>query len=197
MIAILAFGLLGIVQVNNPEFNVVGVPSGAVVQQITPASDIIFGASIPSYSENGILLFVLFFLLGIDAYLCSKFIKDPKMALIVFFMIALLVVSVLMGILWASIHSIVYGNSEAKTFATFIFGTIGSIITILSGTFIGWLVWHFFNNFFIKLTEFVTLKEDIILISLVIWAIVFLIYVSIEFLAYRHRKKKRSGSSDE
>jgi len=198
IIFILVFGLLGILQVQNPNLNVVGVPSGgAVEQQITPTSDIIFGSSIPSFSENGVLLFVSFFLLGITAFLCARFIRDKKIALLTYFIVGILFISLMMAFSWGSIHGVVYGSSEAKMLATQIFGGLGFILTLLFGIGIIWMIWHFFNNFFIKLTEFVTMKEDIILIALVIWGILFLVYIIAEFLFWRRRKKKRQNSISE
>ena len=62
--------------------------------------------------------------------------------------------------MWASLHSIVYGNSEAKWFATLVFGWLGSLMVILSGIFVWWFVWHFFNNFLIKLGQVIQVKEE-------------------------------------
>ena len=150
VLSVLLFGTIGLVQVANPEFNVVGVPSGQqLAQQITAGSDIIFGSAIPSVAENGFLLFILFFLLGVTAYFTSKYIKDRKTQLFVFFAIAILLIAPLMGVFWMSIHSIIYGNSEASLLATFIFGFLGSLTVILLGLFIPWLVWHFMNNMFV------------------------------------------------
>jgi len=191
IIAILIFGVLGIVQVVNPKFNVVGVPQAQLKQQITATSDIAFGSGIPSFSENGVLFFVLFFLLGVDAYLCSRLIKDKETALVVFFMIALLVISPLMGLGWMSFHSIVYGNSEASMLATFIFGWLGSTMTILTGLFIFWFIWHFFNNLFIKLAELVTVKEDIIFIAIIVLGLIALFWIIIEVWLYLRKRKKR------
>jgi len=190
-IAIIIFGVFGLMLTMNPELTVVGVPPKAVeLQQITPTSDVIFGAGIPSIAENGVLLFILFFLEGIVAYLCAKYIKDKKTALLVFFTIVFLVICPIVSAIWSSWHSIVYGNSDASLMATFVFAYIGTLLTVLTGIFIYWLVFHFANNFFIKLSEIVTIKEDILFIGAIIWILFTIAYISWEFYFYKRKKKK-------
>jgi len=192
IIGILLFGAYGILQTTNPNLNVVGVPSGQpLAQEITVGSDIIFGSAIPSISENGVLLFVLFLLLGVDAYFTSKFIKNKGLALAVFFIIAFLVVCPIVSTGWMTYHGHLYGNSQAKSQATWIFAYGGSALTILFGVFIFFLLFHFFNNLFIKLAEAITLKEDIIFIAAILLGILFLLWVIIEVLLFVRRRKKR------
>lgn len=182
IIAFLIFGLLGILQIIFPLLNVAGVPQTA--QQITTASDVLFGAGLPSFSENGWLAFTFFLGLGIIAYFTSKF----KAPLWVYFFLGF-ILCFIMGGLWAGYHSIVYGNSDAKIFATFIFGTVGSAITLLTGTFIYWLVWHFMNNFILKILPYVSIKEDLILILIVVWVLTFILYITFELYLRKRRLK--------
>lgn len=186
LISILFFGTLGIFQIFFPQLSISGVPQA---QQITTASDIFFGAGLPSFAENGTLLFILSLLSGINAFLCAKFIKDKRTAMIVFFMVALLFIAPLMGLGWMQYHSLVYGNSEADLMATFIFGWLGATITILTGICFFWLIWHFINNLTIKLIELATFKEDIALISGLILFVILVIYIWFEV---RTAKKKKS-----
>lgn len=192
VIAILMFGFLGILQISNPALNVVGVPTQEL-QQITVGSDIIFGSVIPAFSENGTFLFVLFFLAGVVAYLTSKYIKDKKMAKLVFFMVAIVILAPLMGLFWRSFHNIVYGSSDASLRAAFLFGTIGTWLTIFTGIFVFWLMWHFFNNLFIKLLSSIAIREDIKFIAIISWVALLLLWISVEFLGYRWRKRGGGG----
>lgn len=185
----LFFGALGILQISHPYLSVSGVPS--TPQQISTASDVIFGASVPSFAENGLLLFVFFLLLGVDAYLCSRFIKNDKIALLVFFIIGFLVLSPAMGLFWASLHNIVYGDSDVQWFATFLFGWLGSSITLLFANFIFFLQWHFFNNFFLKLGKLISTHEDLIFVAWAIWGFLFIATFVVEYYLYKRRKKKR------
>jgi len=183
IIALLFFGLLGIIQVNVPQLAVTGVPK--TPQQITATSDVLFGAGLPSFSENGWLCFTFFLLLGIWAYVCSKL----KLGLGVFFTIGFIIICPLMGLLWMGYHSIVYGASEAALFATFMFGMLGSMITLLTASFIYWLVWHFMNNFILKILPYVELKEDLVVILAVVWVILLISYIFIEIYLYKRKHR--------
>jgi len=191
VVSTLMFGLLGIFQISNPSLNVVGVPVQEL-QQITVGSDIIFGSVIPAFSENGMFLIILFFLAGIIGYFTAKM-KDKKTAKLIFFLVCFLLLAPLMGFFWMSFHNIVYGNSDASLHAAFMFGTIGTWITILTGTFVPWLMWHFFNNLFIKLLSAIAVTEDIVFISIVSWIALFLFWITIEFFLYRSKKRKGGG----
>mgnify|MGYP001566013560 CR=1 FL=1 len=188
-ISILFFGLLSIMQIFFPQLNISGVPAGEVAQQISPTSDIIFGAGIPAIAENGALLFIFFFLLGINAYLCAKYIKDKKMRLWIFFLVGFLIICPLMGYLWMSYHSVVYSNSEAKLIATFVFGWLGSTITLATGIFFFFFMWHFMNNLIIKVLELATYREDIALIGILLWVGLLITYISIEVFFWKRKKR--------
>lgn len=189
MISLILFGYIGVLQLFFPQFIFADVPA----QQVSGASDVIFGSAIPSFTENGTLLFMLSFLSGILAFLCSKFIA-PKYgrntAIFVFFAVSILIIAPLMGLLWMSFHAIVYGNSEASLLATFAFGTIGSIITIVTGIFLFWFFWHLMNNGFKKIAEISTSNETVAILWIATLTLVTIIYVGIEIFIYRRSKKK-------
>jgi hypothetical protein len=187
--SIIIFGGLGLLQVVFPQLNVASVPH-AITQQISTGADIAFGAGIPTFAENGTVSFIFFFFLGINYYLCFKFIKDKKFAWLVFFTVTVLLICPLCAGIWLSIHNLVYSSSETAQQATFIFGLLGTVITILLGTMIPWGVWHFFNNFSVKLQELSTGNEDWIFFYGLIWVIFTVSTIIIEILLWRHRKKK-------
>lgn len=188
MICIIFFGIYGLLIVSSPNLSIAGVPH-KLPQQLSTSSDIIFGSALPSFAENGVLCLILFFLLGIPAYFCAK-LKDKKTALLVFFLLAIFIISPLVGLGWMSFHSIVYGNTEAGLFATFLFGTVGSILTISTGIFLFWFLWHFFNNLFLKLSEtFIAVSEDIYLFTILALVILLALWVTIEIMVYRKKKK--------
>lgn len=187
-LSVILFGIFGMFQLFYPQIAISGVPQTA--QQVTTTSDIVFGSGIPSIAENGALLFTLFFLLGLNAFLCTILIKDRKIRLLIFFMVAILFIAPLMGYIWTQYHSIVYGNSEAKQISTFIFGFAGTELTIFTGIAIWWLIWHFINNLVLKLLEVVSFKEDI---ALVFGFVLFIILLTYLFIEYRWYKKKEKG----
>jgi hypothetical protein len=186
IVSILIFGVYGIFLVANPQLSVSGVPQ-LQLQQVTLASEVAFQSFVPAFSENGLLFFVFMFLMGIDAYICAKFFKG---SIPIFFAIGFLI-CVLMGFFWGFLHIIVYGNSDASFFATVIFGFLGSLITLLTGIFIFWFIWHIMNNAMITLSEATAVKEDLILIFGIILFIIFVLWVGVELLL-RSRRKKQS-----
>ena len=188
VVATIFFMIYGLLIVSSPNLSIAGVPH-KLPQQLSTSSDIIFGSALPSFSENGVLCIILFFFLGILAYFTAK-LKDKKMALLVFFLLAIFIISPLMGLSWMSFHSIVYGNSEASLFATFLFGTVGSILTISTGIFLFWFLWHFFNNFFLKLSEtFIAVSEDIYLFTILALVILIALWITTEIIVYKRKKK--------
>lgn len=184
IIAILIFGTLGLVTALLG-FQFVAVPElGA--QQITPTTSVLLSAEPAATSETFTILFVFCLFLGELAWLVSKF----KLGKWTYFTIGALIISPMVGVLWAGFHNIVYGNNEAALFATFLFGTIGTLITLLSGTFIYFYVWHFMNNFFIELSKVTSSNEDVVFITIVILGSILFLWLGGEFLLSKYRKKK-------
>jgi hypothetical protein len=188
-ISILLFGILGFFMTFNPQLAVSGVPQTA--QQISTASDVIFGAGIPSIAENGSLLIILSILSGIVAYLTAKFIKNKEIRKPVFFTTALIFIAPLMGWIWMSFHRVVYGNSEASLLATFIFGWLGATLIILTGIFLFWFFWHLINNLVIKLLEVTPIGSDLAVIIGLIWFGILIVYIALEIFWARKRKKNK------
>jgi len=189
VISILFFGIYGMFLMNNPQIAVSGVPQ-LTLQQFTPTSEVIFGSFVPAVAENGTLMFLFFLFMGIVAYFTSKH-RFPKG---VYFGFGILV-CILMGLTWMSLHSIVYGNSDTSLIATFIFGFFGSFITLLTGIFIPWAVWHISNNAFRTLANLATVKNDVVLIVGVILFVITIIWIGIEI--YNHKRKKSNLSIPE
>jgi len=190
-LSILVFGALGIAQVAIPGLQVVGVPQ-IQTQQVTIASDVLFTSFVPAWAETMTILFVLFFLMGVIAYLTSKFLRDRGIQLAIFYLVGLTIAGLIIAFIWgAGIHRIVYGSSEVKTIASIIFGFVGSALTILTFTFIPFWIWHITNNVFARLSELVTINEDVIFIAIIIWIIFFFFYISAEVITYRIKRKLR------
>jgi hypothetical protein len=183
IISSLVFGAIGILQMST-QFSFVGVPQ--IQHQITPAAEVFFGAEPPAFSETITMILIFSLLMGFNAWFSSKL----KLGKLGYFGIALLI-CILMGFGWMGIHSIVYGNSEAALMATFVFGSMGSLMTLLSGSWIPWWNWHFFNNLFFKLNDVATIKEDVMFIAIIIWTFALTLYIGGE-IWWRSLKKKRT-----
>lgn len=194
LLSIILFGIFGVLLVANPGVSGSAIP--VTSQQVTPASDIIFGALIPASAENGNLMLSLLLLSGLNALFCFWIYKrtgDRKLALLLYFIISLVVVCSLMGLLWAGYHKIVYGNDDVSLFRTFVFGYLGSAITIITGIFIIWYFWHFFNNGVLKALQI--WSPDIVLIWLIVITALAIISLTIYeiYLLRRRRAGKVEG----
>ncbi|MFA5724394.1 MAG: hypothetical protein WC979_09130 [Candidatus Pacearchaeota archaeon] len=191
VVSIIAFGIYGLFLIGNPQLSVSGVPQ-LQLQQVTLISEIAFGSLVPAFAENGLLLFVLMTLMGIPAYICAKKIRN-QYGYPAFFAMGFLI-SILMGFFWGSLHTIVYGNSDASFWATVIFGIGGSLLTILFGNFIPWYVWHVINNAFISLSIAISSKEDLFIITLIGLFFITVVWVGIELFNRKRIKKKQQYS---
>ena len=194
VIAIIIFWGLGILQ-SAGGLSFTSVPDfGFGTQQVTKISSFVFAIEPPSWSETMTMLFIFSFLMGVVAYLTSKFLKDRNLQLLMFFTIGFLIICPLIGLGWMSFHSIVYGNSSASLFATFLFGWIGASLTLLTGTFLFWYLWHIGNNGFIELQDiFVATREDLFLFAIIGWISLIILYVSVEILIFRFKKRRQQG----
>lgn len=181
--SILFFSAFGVLILFNSQIALVGTPQLGF-QQVTPLSEIGFKALIPSWTENGVLIFFFQLFSGIGAYFISKKIKNKNLWFGWNFIMA-----IMMGFLWMGFHSIVYANSETSLISTFIFGFTGILATLLTGSCLPFFVYHFVNNTFLVLKSLVLVSEDLKFISIVIWVIITALTI---FIARQRRKNKKA-----
>ncbi len=176
------------------KFNLLGIPQG-VLQQITPLTKVIFTAEPPATAETGLMLIVLMLLMGINAYFCAKSKMSRNNKLIVYYMVGLTIVPLLVATGWMSWHSLVYSGSSVGLFASFMFGFIGAFLTVLFSSWIIWYVLHFTQNLFNGIKELYPANADVAFYAILAWALLFIIYIVGEYLAYRIRRgsKKKEG----
>jgi len=187
-LGILIFSIIGIFQLFT-NFSFVGLPQ-QVPQQLTSFGKTFFSAEPPAFAETGLILLVFMLLLGLGAFLSSKF----NLGKIGYYFMGF-VSAIISSFIWLGYHSIVYGASEAALIYTWIFGFTGCIMTLLLGSFIWFYLFHFANNFFIALGEQAIIREDTIFLAVIGVAIYTLIYISIEVLWWRYKKKKKAIES--
>lgn len=191
VIFILFFGILMLTRTAFPKqlaFLVGSDTPQIVMQQITVLSEVVFATEPASTSESCTMAFLLFLVFGITAYFCAKF----KLKFLGFALIGLFIVSPLVGGGgWAMIHKIVYGNQEASLFATWVFGTSASMLMLLFGTIFIFIIFHEMNNSMSQLAKIVTQREDLLFIGFIIWFLILIFYVLLEF--YLRSKKKKIG----
>jgi hypothetical protein len=184
-ISVLLFSLLGIFQLFIPQLIFSGLPPS---QQFSETSDVIFSSVVPAFAENGALMLAIFLLGGMLSFFVAKIVKKENRN-IVFWTFSLLVIPGASALLWAGFHHVIYGNSEASLMATFVFGYVSTLLMLLTGIFLWFFVGHFFNNFVLKLAEFVTLKEDLVFFLGIGWLVILGLYLWFEWRMYKKRKR--------
>ena len=166
-------------------FQFVGTPQLA---QVTPVSEVLLTSEPASFAETNLMILVLSIIMSELAWGISK-IGGGKVG---YFLIGSLIVPLIIAFLWAGFHRIVYGNNEAALATTFLFGLIGSFLTVAFGSFIPWYTWHFFNNAFVALASVSLFREDLLLVFAILWIIALAFYIGIEiFLATRRKNRKK------
>lgn len=179
----LIFSAFGILVLFFPNFTIADTPQLGF-QQVTPLSEIGFKALVPAWVENGVLLLFFSLFSGIGAFIIAKTTKKKGLWFgWNFFM------CVLMGLLWMGFHSIVYSNSESSLVITFLFGFVGTFLTMLFGSLIPFFLLHFINNTSLVLTDLVTRSEDLKFIVIISWVILTGITI---FISRQRKKNKKS-----
>lgn len=182
LIATIIFGGLGLTQTfTDTQFT--GIPQ--LPFQVTETMQILFTAEPPAFAETTLMIFVFSLLMGLNAYLVSKF----KLPTWTYWIIGIMIICPFIGVGWMGFHNIVYGNSEVSLFATFLFGWLGSTITLLFGTFVFWYSWHFWNNVFAKIKEIIPQNEDVIFVSAIVLIALTFSWVVGEFMLRKYKKK--------
>lgn len=193
-VATLIFLLFGIFQSFFPQLSIAGVPPK--LQQITTESDIVFGSVLPTFAEGSILLFFLFIFLGVNAILVyalhTRGILNRDGAILTYFMLAIFIIAPIIALGWMQYHTIVYGNSAVAQFATFLFALISAELTILTGIFFYFYLFHLINNLVLKLLE-IKAQELVAIYLSGAFFIILIIYILFEIY---QRRKLRSYITD-
>jgi hypothetical protein len=188
IISILIFGILGIWSSTSGTF-FSGIPPTQF--QVTPTVQTIFASEPASTGENGVFIFLLFSVeLSLLLFFLKKLIPNNKnLRVVVYFVLALTLMSLFLGAQWMSYHYLRYGTDDAKLLATFIFGSLGAFLTVFFGTFIPFYVWHFTNNAFLKISEIITINESVVVLTGLLYFLLLILWISIEVIIFVIKKK--------
>jgi hypothetical protein len=187
-------------------FSIVGLGSGLtntffvkapnVEMQATETAQIYFSAEPASFGETMFHIALLALQYGLLLYFCRRI----NLSFAVFLMLALLILPVVGGLEWMAMHILRYGARETDLVTTFIFGYVGYDLTIASGSFIPWYVWHFDNNMFRKMfcytmdasgkcTSQIASDEKITIITIAVLTLILIAWISVEILIAKSKKK--------
>jgi len=102
------------------------------------------------------------------------------------YFVTIIPLSLICGLLWMGFHSLAYGGQDVALWATFMFGTLGALMTFMLNSIIPWYVWHFCNNAYVSMNSLYG-DTSILMITLVINLIIIVPFIMITIAK---RKKK-------
>ena len=120
--------------------------------QISPAGDVFLQAEPAAMSES--LLFLLILSIAVSAI--KYFAGQQRLGRGVVPVLIYLVAPIITTAFVFAYHLARYGADEKGLFFVLLLGFIGSLMTLLSGSFIPWYLWHFSNNLFIGLNKYMS-----------------------------------------
>ena len=156
--------------------------------QVTETAKVLFSSEPVSSGETDLFIFLV---ISAQAGLILWFVKKLKLPVFAYFMFLLLFIVPLVAIEWIGMHRIIYGALEDKLLAVGVFGAVGTLITILTGSFIPWWAIHFTNNLFGGIKESVGSNELIVVYTLFSLVILVVIWGGVEYTFYKIRKGKK------
>ena len=187
VISLVIFTLLGLANALSNTFFVATPQAWAVpAQQISQTSQLLFGIEPAASTETALFILMIFLAITLLKNTLLKNIDFNKNKGAYIAMSVIL--SILVGLLWGSYHSIRYGNQEASFLFTVAFGFIGTILTLFTGSIIPWYVWHFCNNLFYQAN--LMFSDDRIIVFTVLGLVI--IVIPILLISIFKRKKKNA-----
>jgi len=175
MLSIIIFGVFGLFAFTAKQDSFTGVIG--IEQQFEESAQLLFSSLLIPISENmGSAFVIALYLFGLGYYA-----RKIKMSLPTFSILAIFVI-LIVGSYGVINHLLRYSGSDLSLIIVFFFWAIGGLITILTGTFLPFLVMHISNNLFYDMQRL--FSSDIV----VIYTIGVLILISVAYaIIYRKR----------
>jgi hypothetical protein len=182
LLSTIIFSILGLFAVISKQTSLTAFAT--LQHQFTPVGSILYSALLIPISENGGAICVIAFSFFSFRMLARKYNWTPG----TFRVLTLFFIPLLTAFYWFLNHLLRYSGSDVSLSVVFIFGFVGGLLTVLTGSCIPFLVMHQDNNLFFDLKNFYS--NDIILIfSVVFIAIMIVSY----FLLYSRKKKDKNN----
>jgi hypothetical protein len=185
-ISIFVFTIIGLIGAIKNVFFVATPQIWAMsAQQISKTSELLFGIEPAASTETALFIFITFLFLTILKLTLLKNVDFQKNKGA--YIGVVLAVSLAVGLMWGSYHSIRYGSVETNFLFTVFFGFVGSLLTLATGSIIPWWVWHFANNLFYQAN--LMFSDD----RIIIFTVLGLIIIVVPLLIYSLLKKKKKN----
>lgn len=140
--------------------------------QVTETGNVLLSTEPASFVETLLFIPIISFFLTFSYV--KFFLKKNKT---MHYLMVFLIIPIIVGLGWIALHFYRYGSSEAGLLAVFLFGFFGAMLTNITGTPLLWWIWHFFNNAYQKM-NLILPENTILIITIVIWSLVAIVWVS-------------------
>lgn len=181
LLSSIIFTVFGVFTIfTNQTYFVTGVMT--LKQQFTPLTNILFSAALVPIAENlGVAFLWAMFMLSF-----RYFAKKRNISPGVFMFLCILFSIFIFGLYGFLNHILRYGTSTVASLKVAMsWGIFGGLLTVLTGSFIPFWVWHLTNNLFLDLTKYYT--NDLISIFSGV-SVFFLIILYLLFFMKRSKK---------
>jgi len=147
ILSIIFFSILGILTFSIKQESFTGLRM--LEQQFTIVGSVLFSSTLIPISENlGASFLIALSLFGLRFYARKKNLSSANFTGFAYFII------LLVGIYGVANHSLRYSGSDIALWTVFLFWAFGAVMTLITGSFIPFLVMHATNNLFIDLGRF-------------------------------------------
>jgi hypothetical protein len=144
----------------------------AIPQQIASSSKVWADSAFPALAET--VLFAIPYSL-IVFWLEKKFKKSSP---VLFWILALVVLPFVFGFLWMGFHNAVYGSDDVALVSTYVFGVIGTFLTMAFRSLIPFATVHFVSNLMLSLKKHGWFANDLTGFMLaLIWIFCVLLFI--------------------
>ena len=154
----------------------------AIPQQISEFSKVWADAMFPAICET--LLFAVPYSLAV--FWAERNIRNR----VLYWFVTLLVFPLVFGLLWMFFHNAVYGSDDVALLATFVFGFVGTLLTMATRSLIPFAVVHFVSNLMLSLKRHGLFANDLTAFVLVV---VWLFGAVLFFYVYKADVNKARG----
>lgn len=149
LLSLILFSIVGLFTYISKQITFTGV--AVLAQQFTKADSLLFSSTLVPIAENLGLAVLVAFGITILRFYARKYSWEPMN-----FRIAAFSLFILGGTVGVANHMMHYAGNDIALTTVFVFWSVGALLTLVTGSFLPFLVLHFSNNFFFDLGRFMT-----------------------------------------
>ena len=182
LVSLIFFAFIGLYSTQSNNF--FAFAPELVAQQISPFAEVVFAFEPSATAETVFFIaFEVSILYGFLRWMQRKLNLNNA----IFYVLLFSIVPLLVGISWSAYHNLAYPESEIAGFNTFIFGSLGALLTLLFGSIFVWYAWHVDNNLFFQLNR---LFDNDAVFTITLLLLIFIVVITVIFFFITRNKKE-------